>query len=50
MPLYILNLDFCCANGQGVEQICTETVKWYRKASEQGNKNAQKALEKMKKR
>ena len=43
-------LGFLPYKGRGIEQICTEAVKWYRKATEQGNKNAPKALEKMKKR
>ena len=43
-------LAFLPYKGRGIEQSDTEAAKWYRKAAEQGNKNAPKALEKMKKR
>jgi hypothetical protein len=32
------------ANGQGVPRDYVESVKWYRKAAEQGNANAQHGL------
>ena len=34
-------------NGEGVKQDDREAAKWYRKAAEQGNADAQKALEQM---
>ena len=37
------NLGAHYDNGQGVKQDHTEAVKWYRKAAEQGDANAQTA-------
>lgn len=37
-------LALCYRNGEGVEQSNEEAVKWYRKAAEQGNSDAQEAL------
>ena len=34
----------CYAKGEGVTQDCFEAVKWYRKAAEQGEPDAQSAL------
>ena len=38
------DLGRCYANGEGVTQDCFEAVKWYRKAAEQGDPDAQSAL------
>ncbi|MBR5893847.1 MAG: sel1 repeat family protein, partial [Bacteroidaceae bacterium] len=35
------NLGYCYGTGSGVEKDPTEAVKWYRKAAEQGQVNAQ---------
>lgn len=35
------------ADGDGVEQKYEEVVKWFRKATEQGNASAQHGIEKM---
>ena len=37
-------LALCYRNGEGVEQSNEEAVKWYRKAAEHGNSDAQEAL------
>ena len=37
-------LALCYRNGEGVEQSNEEAVKWYRKAAEQGDSDAQEAL------
>ena len=37
-------LALCYRNGEGVEQSNEEAEKWYRKAAEQGNSDAQEAL------
>ena len=39
-----LNLGNCYCDGEGVEQNYTEAVKWYTKAAEQGNADAQNNL------
>ena len=41
-------LGFCCEKGQGVEQSEKGAVKWYRKAAEQGEKNAIERLKNFK--
>lgn len=41
-------IGWCYESGTGVQQSDTEAVKWYRKAAALGNKNAQKALERQK--
>ena len=37
-------LALCYRNGEGVEQSNEEAAKWYRKAADQGNSDAQEAL------
>ena len=44
MQMRSLNLGWMYANGEGVEQDKEEAVKWYRKAAEQGNADAQNTL------
>lgn len=39
------SLGFCYEKGQGVKQSSQEAAKWYRKAAEQGEKNAKERLE-----
>jgi len=41
------NLGWCCESGRGVEKDAEQAVYWYRKAARQGNKSAQKALERL---
>ena len=45
----LYSLGWCYEKGQGVEQSAQEAVKWYRKAAEQGEKNAKECLEILKK-
>ena len=40
-------LGWCYENGNGVAKDLAEAVKWYRKAAEQGNADAQTALRKL---
>ena len=42
-------LGWCYEKGQGVEKSVEEAEKWYRKAAEQGEKNAKECLEILKK-
>ena len=41
-------LGVCYYNGRGVEQNYEEAVKWYKKAAEQGNDDAQIMLNRIK--
>ena len=41
-------LGYMYENGLGVQQDYAEAAKWYRKSAEQGNPEAQKALERLK--
>lgn len=43
-PLILIILGDCCFKGDGVEQDEAEAVKWYRKAAEQYNDDAQYML------
>ena len=40
-----LRLAECYEKGQGVPKDMDEAIRWYRKAAEQGNKDAEKRLE-----
>jgi TPR repeat protein len=42
-------LGYCYKNGRGVSKDELEAVKWYRKAAEQGNDCAIKALKELQK-
>jgi TPR repeat protein len=41
------NLGHCYAEGLGVEQDYTQAVHWYRKAAEQGDTDAQEAVNRL---
>lgn len=42
-------LGVCYANGEGVSKDMSEAVKWWRKAAEQGDEDAKKALNSLEK-
>ena len=48
-PSAQFNLGVMYANGRGVKKDEKEALKWYQKAADQGHVNAQKAVEKLKK-
>lgn len=43
------NLAVCLELGRGVKKDLEKAVKWYKKAAEQGDEDAEKAVERLKK-